>query len=104
MSQCIILGKIDAKEILQQIIVDDGLPSRNNRKALLNPVYKHFGCYSGRNECHQHMTCIIYSSEFYELSPIILQGEEFKEPLHPKLWVCFQRCARYRSDLTMRDW
>jgi hypothetical protein len=54
-------GYKDASAILLQILVDDGLKSRGNRKCLLNSKYNFIGIHTGLNDKYQCLTCIIFA-------------------------------------------
>ena len=47
-----------AVEVLQQLIVDDGVTDRGHRDNLFNKEFKIMGCFTGAHRDYEHMTCI----------------------------------------------
>ena len=68
LAQIVVRGFIDPDQIIQTIIIDDGLQSRANRKVLFDSQYKLFGSYTGLNEKYQYMTCILLTKKLSNLS------------------------------------
>jgi hypothetical protein len=52
-----------------QMLVDDGIKSRGNRKAVFNPKYKYVGAYTGANSKQKSNTCVIFASDVQESAP-----------------------------------
>ena len=48
----------EAVEVLQQLIVDDGVADRGHRDNLFNKEFKVFGCFTGAHRDYEHMTCM----------------------------------------------
>ena len=47
-----------AIEVLQQLIVDDGVADRGHRDNLFNKEFKIFGSFTGAHRDYEHMTCM----------------------------------------------
>ena len=57
-------GCIDAKEIILQLIIDDGSKSRGHRKNIFSPDFNFMGCYTGMHRDLGKMTCINYAAGY----------------------------------------
>ena len=53
------LSGVDSKEIVFELLVDDGLASRSRRKALLSPVYNFVGIGHARHRVYGCITVMI---------------------------------------------
>jgi uncharacterized protein YkwD len=51
----------EAHEVLQQLIVDDGVLERGHRENIFNKEFKVFGCYSGPHRDYECMTCMDFA-------------------------------------------
>jgi uncharacterized protein YkwD len=61
-------GARDAAGVVRQMIVDDGIPSRPNRKILLEPKYRKAGVACGPHPVNRSV-CAIDLATFYNLAP-----------------------------------
>lgn len=67
-------------EVLQQMIVDDGVADRGHRDNVFNKEFKIFGCYSGPHRDYEHMTCMVLTGGLIksgEADPIEEQMNRF---------------------------
>jgi uncharacterized protein YkwD len=55
---------VDAKEVLLQLLVDDGSQSRGHRKNVLNDEFNWMGCYTGEHSDMKTMTVITYAAGY----------------------------------------
>ena len=62
-------GYKDPSAILMQMLVDDGIKSRGNRKAVFNHKYKYVGVHTGANSKQKSNTCVIFASDVQESAP-----------------------------------
>jgi uncharacterized protein YkwD len=46
-----------ALEVLCQLIIDDGVPSRGHRSNIFNPDWEHHACFTGAHGVYKTMTC-----------------------------------------------
>lgn len=51
----------DAEEVLQQLIIDDGVHERGHRENIFNKEFKVFGCYSGPHRDFEQMCCMDFA-------------------------------------------
>jgi uncharacterized protein YkwD len=61
-------GARDAAGVVRQMIVDDGIPSRPNRKILLEAKYRKAGVACGPHPANRSV-CVIDLATFYNLAP-----------------------------------
>lgn len=61
-------GARDAAGVVRQMIVDDGIPTRPNRKILLEPKYRKAGVACGPHPVNRSV-CVIDLATFYNLAP-----------------------------------
>jgi hypothetical protein len=61
-------GARDAAGVVRQMIVDDGIPSRPNRKILLEAKYRKAGVACGPHPVNRSI-CVIDLATFYNLAP-----------------------------------
>ena len=59
-------GHNDAKGILIQLIVDDGVPSRGHRLNIFNNTFNFMGCNTNMHKQYEHMCCLNYVGRFVE--------------------------------------
>lgn len=59
-------GQSDAREVVVQLIVDDGTPSRGHRKNLLDPDFRVVGIACGRHAEYQGMCVTTFASDYKE--------------------------------------
>lgn len=57
-AEAISYGMGDARDVIIQLIVDDGVPDRGHRTILLDPDYNHAGAGCGPHRAHQMMCTI----------------------------------------------
>jgi len=57
-------GNTEARGVLIQLIVDDGVPSRGHRKNIFSSAFGVMGCSSGPHKVYSDMTCITYAGGF----------------------------------------
>ena len=53
-----------AKDVILQLIVDDGVHNRGHRENIFNSEFNVMGCYSGEHQDFNFMTCIDYCGAF----------------------------------------
>lgn len=74
-----------ATDVLQQLIVDDGVADRGHRDNVFNPEFKVMGCYTGEHRDYEKMTCMDLVGGLIkngDQDPLELQMNEFlKEPI-----------------------
>ena len=59
--ELICLGQDTGREVVLNLLIDDGLKDRYRRKSIFNPAHKLMGCYSGAHIDHKTMTSISYT-------------------------------------------
>lgn len=69
--ECIMLGNTDPVSTLMQMIVDDGLKSRSNRRRLFDGKYKHVGFERGPHRKYGTITVICFATELFEKEEIL---------------------------------
>ena len=70
----------DAKEVMIQLIVDDGVTNRGHRENIFNNEFRVIGCFTGDHKDFGSMTAIDYAGSFVaqgEPDPIEKQMDEF---------------------------
>ena len=70
----------EAKEVLLQLIIDDGVPNRGHRENIFNAEFNVMGSFSGQHKEFNSMTCIDYAGSFVpagEPDPIERQMDQF---------------------------
>lgn len=70
----------DAKEVMIQLIVDDGVQNRGHRENIFNPEFTVMGCFSSDHKDFNSMTTLDYAGAFIvagEPDPIERQMDEF---------------------------
>lgn len=70
----------EAKEVMIQLIVDDGVQNRGHRENILNAEFNVMGCFTDEHKDFNQMTCIDYAGAFVsagEPDPIERQMDEF---------------------------
>ena len=55
---------VTAKDVILQLIVDDGVHNRGHRENIFNSEFNVMGCYSGEHQDFNFMTCIDYCGAF----------------------------------------
>lgn len=68
MAEALSYGARDAAGVVRQMIVDDGIPSRPNRKILLESKYRKAGVACGPHPVNRSV-CVIDLATFYNLAP-----------------------------------
>ena len=53
-----------AKDVLIQLIVDDGVQSRSHRTNIFNPDFNVMGCFTGDHKDFTQMTAVDYAGGF----------------------------------------
>ena len=75
-----------AEDVMQQLIVDDGVLNRGHRENIFNGEFTVMGSFSGEHKDFSHMTTIDYAGAFVpkgQPDPIEKQMDEFlKEAVH----------------------
>ena len=56
----------DGKDVVIDLIVDDGVSSRGHRSNIFNPAFDTMGCFTGPHTQYNNMTTIDYSGGFIE--------------------------------------
>ena len=64
LSRLIEFGGLTPEQVVINLVVCDGDPSRGQRKSLLNPYVKLIGLANGKHELYGHCTSIITATEF----------------------------------------
>jgi len=59
-------GQGSAREVVLQLLVDDGIPSRSHRKTMLNPTFRTAGVACGAHKIYRQMCVIEYAVIFAE--------------------------------------
>ena len=59
-------GWSDAREIVMQLIVDDGTPGRDHRKTLLDPGFRKVGVACGRHAKYRAMCVLTFAYDYQE--------------------------------------
>lgn len=59
-------GGATAREVVANLIIDDGVPGRGHRALIFNPVYRWVGIASGPHAAISPMTVCDYATEFAE--------------------------------------
>jgi uncharacterized protein YkwD len=59
-------GLSDAKEIVIQLLVDDGVSTRGHRDKILSAAFTHAGAAIGSHKQYRTMCCIDFASGYYE--------------------------------------
>lgn len=54
----------EAKEVMIQLIVDDGVTNRGHRENIFNPEFNVMGCCTGLHKDFNQMSCIDYAGAF----------------------------------------
>ena len=54
-------GKDYGINVVMQLLVDDGVPSRGHRRNLFDPDFTKTGSFSGPHTTQRKMTCIVYA-------------------------------------------
>jgi uncharacterized protein YkwD len=54
-------GSTGGKDIVLQLLTDDGVPSRGHRKNIYNPAFTFLGTWSSTHKTYRHETVIDYS-------------------------------------------
>jgi len=70
----------EAKEVMIQLLVDDGVPNRGHRENIFNSEFHCMACYSGEHKDFDNMTVIDYAGAFVpagEPDPIEKQMDAF---------------------------
>ena len=70
----------DAKEVMIQLIVDDGVTNRGHRENIFNPEFNVMGSHSFEHKDFNQMSCIDYAGAFVvsgEPDPIEAQMDAF---------------------------
>lgn len=57
-------GSSDAKAILTQLIIDDGVPGRGHRTNIFNPEFLALGSFTGFHKTYKIQTCIDFAGAF----------------------------------------
>ena len=57
-------GCDDSKDLMIQLIVDDGVSDRGHRKNLFDASFNVVGCYSCKHKTCEMVTCLDYCGEF----------------------------------------
>jgi uncharacterized protein YkwD len=57
-------GKDDAREIVIQLLIDAGVPSRGHRKNIMNSAYTHTGVAAGAHKVYRAMCVIDYAKNY----------------------------------------
>jgi uncharacterized protein YkwD len=83
-------GSISAFEIIGNLLIDDGQPTRPHRQALLNKNYKHVGYGYGPHEEYKTTANIILATEFTdneELPSVPVPEGVLTESLEARNWL-----------------
>jgi hypothetical protein len=70
----------DAKEVMIQLIVDDGIENRGHRENIFNQEFNVMGCFTDDHKDFNKMSCIDYAGAFVakgEPDPIEKQMDAF---------------------------
>lgn len=70
----------EAKEVMIQLIVDDGVQNRGHRENIFNTEFNVMGCFTNAHKDFNQMTCIDYAGAFVvsgEPDPIEKQMDDF---------------------------
>ena len=54
-------GDGNGRDIVIQLLIDDGVPDRSHRHTMFNPHFKVMGCFSGPHKQYGSMSCIDYA-------------------------------------------
>ena len=68
-SQLLSLGQSDVQDIVIQLLVDDGIPTRVDRKALLDPEARVCGVSIGKHSIHDTVAVITLAHEYTDKTP-----------------------------------
>ena len=55
-------GASTGVDVVLQLVIDDGVPSRGHRNNIFNPAFGKIGCFSGPHSGYDTMTCLVYAS------------------------------------------
>lgn len=59
-------GFCSAREIVIQLVVDDGLPERGHRKNFFGREWQYVGCYAGTHPKYRYMCTITFARDYIE--------------------------------------
>jgi uncharacterized protein YkwD len=66
-------GSNDAREIVIDLIVDDGVPGRGHRKNIFNPEYRQVGIACGNHNEYRYSCVMDFSATFIESEYLVLE-------------------------------
>jgi len=58
--ECMSAGMTSGKDVVLQLLVDDGVKSRGHRANMTNPAFIYCGCYTGTHTDYSTITVIDY--------------------------------------------
>ena len=79
-------GSVSAFEVVLSLLVDDGLPTRPHRKALLNPNFTKIGVGAGPHSEFKTMACLIFSALYEDHEHVEwVHSSEERVPVNPEI-------------------
>ncbi len=86
----------DAKEVLIQLLVDDGVQNRGHRENIFNPDFHVMGCFTGDHKDFNQMSCIDYAGAF------IVRGEP--DPIERQMDAFLKEEVEFEMPDNVRSW
>lgn len=86
----------DAKEVMIQLIVDDGVHNRGHRENIFNAEFNVMGCYTGAHKDFNQMTCLDYAGAF------VAKGEP--DPIERQMDAFLKEEVEFEMPENVRSW
>ncbi|CAD8103405.1 unnamed protein product [Paramecium sonneborni] len=77
-------GKQTAEDVVIQLIVDDGVPSRGHRSNFFEPAYKQVGIFGAPHKAFKHVVVFDFASKFQQGGKPEQEGEKDKKKKQEK--------------------
>jgi len=86
----------DAKEVMIQLIVDDGVQNRGHRENIFNTEFNVMGCHTSVHKDFNQMTCVDYAGAF------VANGEP--DPIEKQMDIFLKEEVEFEMPDGVRSW